>query len=570
MPAKTRFVTKDLVFETAGGKDTVTVVSPQGYVQDGYSDLSGTYRLGGGGNISLDASADQFVASGNIVHAVGEHTLKVGAEYISGDLEYHFSRGLHLLGSPTNIDFRDYGGDFPAARPHIFGAYVQDKIEAGGMVANVGVRAEMFAGGQDAYVYGAPSMFDLDLFGTTMGKSYFDNLVMEAGWKEEWGPVPVATSGYRTIQDSLARNYPDAKAPTPGDVAASVPRTAGKQHWRLSPRLGLSHPVSDHTKFFFNYGVFHTLQKGALMYGMSPGGVIGAIGRLNFVYNPNLRPAKTTMYEVGVEHLFPMDILLTLRGYAKYNTDQPTQLRVEGVGFGGYYTYRNANYEDIRGTEIKIARSGGRFLNGWLTYERTTSHSGQVGLSKISDDPTRVTPYNPYVRTSKPKGFIRGLLRLGTPRDWGLVAGGWSLSIIQAYRSGGEVIHNPDQLEIREIPDEYFIPAVDYWNTDLKVSKAVSLPGGRSLSAYLDVTNIWNTKRMNGFGISNLDDYREYLVGRRRGGDDVKYGDESTFYVLTRPYRDGAGSWRAPISPRTEWLHHLNPRHYRLGVRFGL
>ena len=57
---------------------------------------------------------------------------------------------------------------------------------------------------------------------------------------------------------------------------------------------------------------------------------------------------------------------------------------------------------------------------------------------------------------------------------------------------------------------------------------------------------------------------------RRRGGAKLKYGDESTFFLLTRPYQDEVGNWKAPLSPRTEWLHHLGPRLYRFGVRFDL
>jgi hypothetical protein len=104
----------------------------------------------------------------------------------------------------------------------------------------------------------------------------------------------------------------------------------------------------------------------------------------------------------------------------------------------------------------------------------------------------------------------------------------------------------------------------------MKLSKSIPLPGGRSLSAYLDISNVLNTKRLNG-AFDNGEDYTGYVVARRRSGDNVKYGDESTFFVLTEPYRDpSSGAWHAPLSPRTDWLHHLNPRYYRFGVRFSL
>ena len=65
------------------------------------------------------------------------------------------------------------------------------------------------------------------------------------------------------------------------------------------------------------------MQKAAVMYGLyDHDGRAGFAGSTRAIYNPNLRPAKTTMYEVGAEHLFPQGVVLTLRGYAKYNVDQ--------------------------------------------------------------------------------------------------------------------------------------------------------------------------------------------------------------------------------------------------------
>ena len=55
------------------------------------------------------------------------------------------------------------------------------------------------------------------------------------------------------------------------------------------------------------------------------------------------------------------------------------------------------------------------------------------------------------------------------------------------------------------------------------------------------------------------------------GKDAVPFhGDESTFPILTKPWRDDAGKWQPPLSARTEWLHHLYPRAYRLGVSVNL
>ncbi len=243
---------------------------------------------------------------------------------------------------------------------------------------------------------------------------------------------------------------------------------------------------------------------------------------------------------------------------------------MDGPSAHNYTIYRNTNYEDVRGGEIKLARAAGRFVNGWFTYERIQSRSGRIGEGYVHPNESNMLQLAPRVDVATPKGFVRALLRVGTPLDWGPLTGGWSASVVQEYRSGGEVVFNPDAVPRREIDAEYFIPTVDYYNTDLRLTKDTPLWGGRRVSVFVDVTNLLNTRRLTGSAIEDEERYFRYLVGVRRSDDSIKYGEESTFYVLTRPYRDEGGGWRAPISPRNEWLHHMNPRRYRLGVRFDL
>jgi hypothetical protein len=91
------------------------------------------------------------------------------------------------------------------------------------------------------------------------------------------------------------------------------------------------------------------------------------------------------------------------------------------------------------------------------------------------------------------------------------------------------------------------------------------------MSVYLDITNVLNKKWLNSGAITDNTRYLEYIYTRRLNGDGVKVGDESTYSVLTEPYRvSDTGLWQPPISPSTDWLLFLNPRYYRFGVRFEL
>jgi hypothetical protein len=86
----------------------------------------------------------------------------------------------------------------------------------------------------------------------------------------------------------------------------------------------------------------------------------------------------------------------------------------------------------------------------------------------------------------------------------------------------------------------------------------------------LDITNVFNTKRLNGSGLANYGEYLEYILEHRRTDPSLGVGDPSTFFLFSEPYRDEKGYWHAPLAPQTEWLHFLNPRQYLFGVRIDL
>jgi hypothetical protein len=582
IPRETIFVSKEFVWDprvfTPRNGDpidttySVRIVSPQGFSPLYYGDLSGLFKLAGGGERVLDAQSMQTVGRFDLTHVVGSHTLKGGTEFIGRDLTYHYERSDVLIGPAVGgAEYRSYGNDYPAAQPKIFGMYLQDKYESDGMVTNVGLRVERFDAGQQAFMYN--DLFNREIFGQNSSFGIYKGLVVEAGWDPAWGEIGNPENLWYAVNDSLLKHH-GVGAPLTSDVVAAWPSVENEVHWQLSPRLGISHPVSRNTKFFFNYGIFYSMQKPLHMYGYSSHNTRpGALGRMEDVFNPSLRPSRTTMYEVGLEHVLPMKFVAKATGYAKYNTDQVTQIHVTGASLQQYATYRNANYEDVFGYELQLARTSGRYLNGTLTYERSSSRTGEVGYTVVAD---RLDHFDtgglPYVRTNRPNGFLRLFVNLSTPTDMGLLRGGWSTGVVYEWQKGTEAIYNPEGKEQRELPDENFLPTADYWNVDMKFMKRMPLPGGRYVSAYLDIENVLNIKHLNPTGVDGYSSkYLSVVYQKRLGGEDVAVGDESTFDWLTRPYRiQGSNSWQAPISPHTEWLHHLNPRFVRFGVRFEI
>jgi hypothetical protein len=171
-------------------------------------DLPGIYELGGGAlvhdySFSVSSRAQLDFSSQVTVN----HLIKSGLEYQFDEINKDYRRYKEYRG--TNQHYMQYN-----EKPYRISGYVQDRMEYGGMIANIGLRLDYF----DA---------NGPIWTPEPGKE-FSGL-----WSRG-----VMESIYETVDDIPTR---DAKAFT-----------------RLSPRVGISHPIGESTKFFFNYGHFYS------------------------------------------------------------------------------------------------------------------------------------------------------------------------------------------------------------------------------------------------------------------------------------------------------------------------
>ncbi len=60
--------------------------------------------------MTLFGKATQVVSKGDLTHAEGNHMMKLGAEYIAGDLAFSTIQSSAIMESPQYTDFRTYGG----------------------------------------------------------------------------------------------------------------------------------------------------------------------------------------------------------------------------------------------------------------------------------------------------------------------------------------------------------------------------------------------------------------------------------------------------------------------------
>jgi hypothetical protein len=282
-------------------------------------------------------NTDNFNVSGDIVSQVNfNHQLKAGI-----NLNY---RTVDLFTQATSISRASVDPNFPfdqgtvKVHPWDFGSYLQDRIEFKGIIVNAGVRL-------DGYNVKGESIGDL-----------FN------AWK------------YDTLST--------------GAVVAGWNRTKKtKTHVYLSPRLGISHPITDNSSMHYSWGyyttppnlssIFTSVYEVAPMYSLAG------------TADPDPDPVRSTAYEIGIQSSFLNDYGIDLTAYyrdsrnsggAGYNINEPTTVPVLRVL--GYST--SGGYSDSRGLELNIWKRPSGIFSGRLSfsyaYTKSSIYAGDIAL----------------------------------------------------------------------------------------------------------------------------------------------------------------------------------------------
>ena len=423
--------------------------------------------------------------------------------------------------------FRPWIGEFGLnndmyrVHPALGSFYAQDNINFSGMILNFGMRMDYWFPGK-----------------------YVDDAVEN--------PEVV------TIPDETRENYKNDSFSWFGNRRYKA---------RLSPRLGISHPVSDNQTLFFSYGHFSKWPKPQFVYAkLSPANAQSSFQRFG---NPNLNPETTVAYELGLRTQFTNDDVLTVTAYYKdifdYISTRTARITAARFATQRFITYVNTDYARSRGLEFEFKKRIGRWFNGSasLSYAIVTgkSSSADEGVLVLTGDLdetikeefvswdrplTASLATNFYVEKGKPLfGFAPGILD------------DLNLYIRFFYQSGKRytpaVFTGNYSADGR--PDYEFLRrernskvAEDWMWIDLNFEKYFALSGFR-FSVFME--------------INNLLDFKNSAIINPVTGKAYEYGDPVPNSWNDPNYPD----LQAPISPYPE-----NPARYltRRNVKFGV
>jgi outer membrane receptor protein involved in Fe transport len=277
-------------------------------------------------------------------HYVDEYTVKV-------DLTSHFSERRKFKGG-FEATFQDMqvvdiyqpwvppmglNNDIYQVNPAFGAFYVQETITFSGMILNAGLRFD----------YWFPGKFVDDAVGD---------------------PDVI------TIPDAIRERYMDETYGLFG------------RRWkgRISPRVGISHPVTDNQTLFFSYGHFSKRPRPQFVYAkLTPAAARSTFQRFG---NPALNPETTVAYEMGLRSQLTQDDVLTVTAYYRdiFDYVSTRTARIESARFlgGNFITYVNQDYARSRGIEVEYRKRVGR----WFTGNASFTYSVATGKSSSADE----------------------------------------------------------------------------------------------------------------------------------------------------------------------------------------
>ncbi len=417
------------------------------------------------------------------------HLLKSGIE-----LNYHHTDVENITWS---LGYGQFRKDIWDQNSFDFAAYIQDKLEFEGIIALVGLRLDAF----DPTGLGDPLYYPADY------NSPFTEL------DEEGVPIFI----------------------NPKKAETKV---------QFSPRLGISHPITDKSVLHFTYGHYFQRPDGYYLFRNHKIQSLTKVG--NYVGNPNLQPEKTVAYEVGIEQEFPYLIKGSMTGFYKDVTNLLNWEKYVAYSIGGneLNVFTNADYGNIKGLEFSITKRPGKFFGGNINYTYSIAKgrsSDPFGGSGFYDSAKRMNILD-FDQTHT----INANLTISTPDDFGYRYAGlrpfelWTANVQFNYGSGlpysayGSTIVNGERLPWRS-------------TTDVKIMKQFKYERYR-VNLFADIFNLFDRRNVQTIGNTY---YYEY--GAEQDDESVK-GDPA----VVRRNSDGTFA--------------RNPQVYSLGrhIRFGV
>jgi hypothetical protein len=355
----------------------------------------------------------------------------------------------------------------------------------------------------------------------------------------------------------------------------------------VSPRIGLSFPVTDRTVFHAQFGKFvqqsrlRDIYQGIYLTGANLRGGFFIGGPVGF----DVRPTRTTQYEIGFRQQLGEVASFDVTGYYKDIKDQIVYdlVYTEASQYGAYAEYRNGDFATTKGVELTLnmRRVERLMVNASVSFQdaRGTGSFPNSSRGIVAAPIDGVTIFRPqYVTPLEFNNAVRGSINLDYrfgKDDGGSILEQLGLSSLITFNSGHPFTRGSGGASLESDardrqPTEPLNGSTTPWvfQVDLRLDKTFQITDRLSANLYLFVINVFDRRNVENVFLrtgSTTDD--GYLSDPALGGKLVDtYGP--TYAAMYKAINiDYYETWQnAPFLATVPYFYGP-PRQIRLGVR---
>ncbi|MBI5808970.1 MAG: TonB-dependent receptor [Ignavibacteriales bacterium] len=356
------------------------------------------------------------------------HEIKFGlkSKWDTMDFVYfQILRDRNVYLTPTIPDPQNQKGsiDIYSRSPKQFSGYIQDKMEFESMILNAGVRVDYF---------NANALYAPDPFKPT------ENLTMSS----------------RKIT--------------------------------VSPRLGISYPITDQGIIHFSYGHFYQLPPFRYLY-TNP--EFEDIASQPTYGNANLNPEKTVTYEIGLQQQLNETVAFNITGFYKDVRDLLALQQIRISSNSIYNKYVNKDYGNIKGITFSLTKRKlpDDFFSASLDYTFQVAEGNETGADAFFIDlqSGRQSEKIPVPLAWDQTHTLNGVITFGGTRDW-------NITLVASLSSG--LPYSPRLYEQQIYLRANSGRKPSSTNVDLLMDKTFSIFDNFSLTVFLKVFNLFDTR----------------------------------------------------------------------------
>ncbi|MBU8932946.1 MAG: TonB-dependent receptor [candidate division Zixibacteria bacterium] len=273
---------------------------------------------------------------------------------------------------------------------------------------------------------------------------------------------------------------------------------------RVSPRLGVSFPISQKSVMHFNYGLYYQTPQFYYMYTNLQGDIETGLPLLG---NPDLEPEQTVGYELGLDHMIGNNYRINVTAFYKDFQDLVTTRSSYKIAGSPVTYFDNDDYGSAKGIDLAIEKlPTNSNLSGSISYSYMIARGNGSDATEpyytyLSASVDTLAPISEFPLDFDQRHTASAVVSYRAPQDWqanllGLkLPSAWGLTFVGYYGSG--LPYTPTDGAGNRLGErnEGRLPAS--YSVDMRFNKDFGFrTGDLKLTMFVEVDNLFNRRNV--------------------------------------------------------------------------